>query len=71
MNIINLDLGYHIEHHDFPTCPWYNLRKLRKAAPEFYENLPYHTSYLKVIYKFLLDSNFNLFNRTHRINKKL
>ncbi len=35
-NILNLNLGYHIEHHDFPTCPWYNLRKLRAAAPEFY-----------------------------------
>ena len=32
-NFFNLDLGYHIEHHDFPTCPWYNLRKIRKAAP--------------------------------------
>ena len=35
-NIFNLDLGYHIEHHDFPNAPWYNLRKIRAAAPEFY-----------------------------------
>lgn len=32
-NIPNLNIGYHIEHHDFPTMPWYNLPKLRKAAP--------------------------------------
>lgn len=68
-NILNLNLGYHIEHHDFPTCPWYNLPKLRAAAPEFYENLPNHTSYTKVLVKFLFDNNFNLFNRTIRVNK--
>ena len=69
-NFFNLNLGYHIEHHDFPTCPWYNLKKIRAAAPEFYEKLPYHTSYAKVAFKFLFDNNFNLFNRTIRLNEK-
>lgn len=32
-NIFNLNVGYHIEHHDFPTCPWYNLPAVRAAAP--------------------------------------
>ncbi len=32
-NILNLDLGYHLEHHDFPKCPWWNLRKIREIAP--------------------------------------
>jgi sphingolipid delta-4 desaturase len=36
MNIPNLNMGYHIEHHDFPSIPWYNLPKLRAMAPEFY-----------------------------------
>ena len=68
-NFFNLNLGYHIEHHDFPACPWYNLPKIRATAPEFYENLPYHTSYVKLIGKFLFDFNFNLFNRTLRVEK--
>ena len=69
-NFFNMNLGYHIEHHDFPTCPWYNLPKVRAAAPEFYEHLPYHTSYLRLLGKFLFDFNFNLYNRTIRKDEK-
>lgn len=70
-NFFNLNLGYHIEHHDFPSCPWYNLPKIRQAAPEFYENLPHHTSYARVVWKFLFDYNFTLYHRTIRVDKKL
>ena len=61
-----MNLGYHVEHHDFPNAPWYNLPKIRAAAPEFYEQLPIHTSYWKVLMKFFFDDNFNLNNRTER-----
>lgn len=69
-NFFNLNLGHHIEHHDFPTCPWYNLPAIRAAAPEWYEYLPHHTSYLKVLWKFVTDENFSLFNRTLRLPEK-
>jgi len=69
-NIPNLNLGYHLEHHDFPTCPWWNLRKIREIAPEYYEYLPYHTNYWKVLKNFLGDKNFNLYYRTIRIPEK-
>ncbi len=69
-NIFNLDLGYHLEHHDFPNAPWWNLRKIRAIAPEFYEYLPHHTSYWKVLMKFLSDVDFNLYYRTIRIPPK-
>lgn len=65
-NFLNLNVGYHIEHHDFPTCPWYNLPKLRKMAPEYYEYLPHHDSYFQVLKNFLFDENYNLFYRTIR-----
>lgn len=70
MNILTLNMGYHQEHHDFPTIPWYNLPKLRATAPEFYEYLPCHTSYFEMVYKFVMDDNFNLFYRTIRQNPK-
>lgn len=33
MNFFGLNIGYHIEHHDFPSVPWYNLPKVRVTAP--------------------------------------
>lgn len=70
MNIICLNIGYHTEHHDFPSVPWYNLPKLRAMAPEFYEYLPCHTSHLKLLYKFIMDDNFGLYHRIIRTNPK-
>ena len=70
MNIVGLNIGYHIEHHDFPTVPWYNLPKLRAAAPEFYEHFPKHTSHFKMMYKFIMDDNFGLYHRIIRRNPK-
>lgn len=69
-NFFNLNLGYHIEHHDFPSCPWYNLPAIRSTAPEFYEYLPHHTSYIKVLMTFMFDEKFNLFHRTLRVPEK-
>jgi sphingolipid delta-4 desaturase len=51
MNLFNLNIGYHTEHHDFPMVPWTRLPLLRKMCPEFYEKLPQHKSYVKVIFK--------------------
>lgn len=69
-NFLNINVGYHTEHHDFPNCPWYNLPKLREIAKEYYDYLPAHHSYFKVIQRFLSDINYNLFNRTIRIVPK-
>jgi sphingolipid 4-desaturase/C4-monooxygenase len=67
INIPNLNLGYHIEHHDFPMIPWTRLRKLKKIAPEFYDNLPYHSSYIAVAYKYICDINIGPWSRIARM----
>ncbi len=66
LNVINLNVGYHNEHHDFPSVPWNKLPKVKGIAPEYYETLAYHTSYTKLLFRFLFDRNISLFSRVVR-----
>ena len=70
LNLLTFNVGHHNEHHDFPNIPGCNLPKLRKMAPEFYENLYYHTSWTKVITQFLFRKDISLFNRIKRNPKE-
>jgi sphingolipid delta-4 desaturase len=69
LNPINLNVGYHNEHHDFPSVPWHNLPKIKKIADEYYETLGYHTSYTALLFKFLFDKNMSVFSRTARADR--
>ncbi|MCX7633400.1 MAG: fatty acid desaturase [Turneriella sp.] len=62
-------VGYHNEHHDFPSCAWNYLPKIRAAAPEFYDTLKYHTSWGKLVLKFIFDKNISLAQRMVRKNR--
>jgi sphingolipid delta-4 desaturase len=66
INWVNFNVGYHYEHHDFPKVPWSNLSKVRKIAPEFYDHLPFHTSYLKVFYDYIFDPRISPASRIKR-----
>jgi sphingolipid delta-4 desaturase len=66
LNGINLNVGFHNEHHDMPSIPWNNLPKLKAVAPEFYEPLLHHTSYTKLFLRFLFDQEISLFSRITR-----
>ncbi|CAD5113593.1 DgyrCDS2754 [Dimorphilus gyrociliatus] len=57
LNFILYNVGYHNEHHDFPYIPWRKLPEVRKIAPEYYDNIPCHTSWFKVIWDFIWDEN--------------
>jgi sphingolipid delta-4 desaturase len=41
----------------------FHLPKVRKAAPEFYENLPYHTNCIAVIYNWIFHNEIGLYSR--------
>ena len=42
------------------------LPKVREIAPEYYNNLKYHTSWTKVIVDYIADPNMGPFARTMR-----
>ncbi|KAK7009709.1 sphingolipid delta(4)-desaturase/C4-hydroxylase DES2-like isoform X2 [Biomphalaria glabrata] len=57
LNFILYNVGYHNEHHDFPYIAYTRLPELKRIAPEYYDNLPYHSSWIKVVWDFIFDDN--------------
>ncbi|KAI0279939.1 fatty acid desaturase-domain-containing protein [Russula aff. rugulosa BPL654] len=66
LNILAYNVGYHNEHHDFPSIPWTRLPALRALAPEFYDTIPSHPSWPMVIVNFIRDRNVGVFARVKR-----
>ena len=70
LNILAFNVGYHnVNTTIFSYIPWNNLPKIRAIAPEYYDQLVYHTSWSKLVWKFLSDPSMSLFSRTIRDNK--
>ena len=69
INRLALNMGYHNEHHDLPSVPWNNLPKLRAMAPEFYDDLKYHSSWSRLLFQFIFDKRYSLFSRIERMKK--
>jgi sphingolipid delta-4 desaturase len=66
LNMVNFNVGFHYEHHDFPKIAWSNLPKVRQIAPEFYDPLPSYTSYTSVFWKYITDPTVGPFSRVKR-----
>ncbi|XP_028652202.1 sphingolipid delta(4)-desaturase/C4-monooxygenase DES2-like [Erpetoichthys calabaricus] len=66
LNWITFNVGYHMEHHDFPSIPGSRLPEVRKIAPEFYDNLPQHSSWIRVLWDFVFCDSIGPFSRIKR-----
>jgi sphingolipid delta-4 desaturase len=69
INLFAFNVGYHNEHHDFPSIPWNKLPDLKKKAPEFYDTLKSHQSWFQLFFRFLFDKNITLHSRILREEK--
>jgi sphingolipid 4-desaturase/C4-monooxygenase len=66
VNYFTFNVGYHNEHHDFPFIPGSRLPKVKEIAGEFYDILPHHTSYIKVMYDYITIPSVSAFSRVKR-----
>jgi sphingolipid delta-4 desaturase len=66
LNLLTYNVGLHNEHHDFPAIPWTRLPMLNGMASEFYETLPYHESWVWVLWQFIWDKEVGLWCRVKR-----
>jgi len=66
LNKISFNVGYHNEHHDFPSIPWNKLPELKQNASSYYDSLYSHKSWTKLFFRFLFDKNISLYSRIVR-----
>uniref|UniRef100_A0A336KCU9 sphingolipid 4-desaturase n=1 Tax=Culicoides sonorensis TaxID=179676 RepID=A0A336KCU9_CULSO len=66
LNFITFNVGYHNEHHDFPAVPGCRLPLVKKIAPEFYDDIPQHHSWVQVLYDFITDPAVGPYARIKR-----
>lgn len=66
MNTLAFNVGFHNEHHDFPSIPWNRLPKVKEEAPEYYRELKSHASWSRLLLQFVFDPSLTLFSRMVR-----
>lgn len=66
LNIAAFNVGYHNEHHDFPSVPWNNLPKVKKAGEKWYNGIASHNSWVALWVRFLFDRNISVYSRMLR-----
>jgi sphingolipid delta-4 desaturase len=60
------NVGFHNEHHDFPNIPGSRLHEVRRIADSFYRDLPFHTSYCKVLWDYITNPSMGPYARIKR-----
>jgi len=66
LNWLSFNVGYHNEHHDFPKVAGINLPKVRAIAPEFYQELSKHDSWIQVIWDYIMTEHVGPYSRIKR-----
>jgi len=60
LNWVAFDVGYHVEHHDFPAIPWPRMRALRRMAGEEYDTLFAFGSWSRLLLAHVFDRRYRV-----------
>uniref|UniRef100_A0A8C5WKP3 sphingolipid 4-desaturase n=1 Tax=Leptobrachium leishanense TaxID=445787 RepID=A0A8C5WKP3_9ANUR len=71
LNLITFNVGYHTEHHDFPSIPGRKLPAVRQIAAEYYDCLPQHQSWTRVLWDFIFEETLGPYSRIKRNRKSV
>jgi sphingolipid 4-desaturase/C4-monooxygenase len=69
LNTVAFNVGYHNEHHDFPSVPWNKLPSIKQKASSYYDSLASHNSWTKLWLRFIFDRELSLWSRVVRKNR--
>jgi sphingolipid delta-4 desaturase len=64
LNWVSFNVGYHVEHHDFPNIPWTRLRRLGNIAPGEYSPLFAFRSWTRLIMSYMTDERYRVAHYT-------
>ncbi|HEX6333219.1 MAG TPA: fatty acid desaturase [Flavisolibacter sp.] len=66
LNKVAFNVGYHNEHHDFPSIPWNKLPDLKQKALPYYDSLASHRSWTLLFLQFIFSRELSLWSRIVR-----
>lgn len=69
LNKVAFNVGFHNEHHDFPSIPWNKLPQIKTKAPDYYDTLLSHQSWTKLFFSFIFNPKLSLYSRMLRKEK--
>lgn len=69
LNKVAFNVGFHNEHHDFPSIPWNKLPQIKSKAPGYYDSLISHQSWTRLILLFIFNPKLSLYSRVLRKEK--
>jgi sphingolipid 4-desaturase/C4-monooxygenase len=62
-NLLAFNIGFHVEHHDFPSVAWNRLPELKRIAAPYYDTLFSYHSYSELLKDFIFERKWNLVDR--------
>jgi sphingolipid delta-4 desaturase len=60
LNAVSLNVGHHVEHHDFPAIAWINMPTLRRLGGAEYDDLLAFHSWTGLLVRYFTDRRFRI-----------